>query len=235
MRKNMSKNLYRLSFQMKKELHRKIFIGVLNFILIFISLNVILSFVIFPVQEQSNSMCPDISKNALVFVTPLKLDIERGDVCLVDKNSPLDNVFSRFVNSFISFFTFQKIGYKSDTEELSSRTVLRRVVGMPGDIIYMKDFMIYIRPADEKHFLTEFELSKKQYNIEIKKLPDNWDDSVGLKAGFTPVMLGTNQYFVMADNRYSSLDSRMWGVVDKSELIAKALVLYLPVKRFKFF
>lgn len=233
MQKNISKDLYRLSFRMKKELHRRIFIGIINFILVFVGLNLILSFVIFPVQEQSNSMCPDISKNSLVFVTPLNVNIERGDVYLVDKDSPVDSIYHRVLNSLISFFTFQKKSYHSETEDLSSRSAFRRVIGMPGDIVYMKDFMIYIRPKDEKHFLTEFELSDKHYNIEIKKLPENWDDSVGLKAEFTPVMLGQNQYFVMADNRYSSLDSRMWGVVDKSELVAKALVLYFPVKRFK--
>lgn len=233
MQKNISKDLYRLSFRMKKELHRRIFIGILNFILVFISLNLILSFLIYPVQEQSNSMGPDVSKNSLVFVTPIKVAVERGDVYLIDKNSPITNISQKLVNSLISFFTFQKKSYHSETEELSSRMIFRRVIGMPGDMIYMKDFMIYIKPENEKHFLTEFELTKKTYNIEIKKLPENWDDSVGLKAGFTPVILGPNQYFVMADNRYSSFDSRIWGIVDKSELVAKALVLYFPVKRFK--
>lgn len=233
MQKNMSKDIYRLSFRLKKELHRRIFVAIINFILVFISLNLILSFIIYPVQEQSNSMGPDIPKNSLVFVTPINANVERGDVYLVDKNSPIDGLYHRFISSLISFFTFQKKSYKSETEQLSSRMVFRRVIGIPGDIVYMKDFMIYIRPENEKHFLTEFELSNKQYNIEIKKLPKDWDDSIGLKEGFTPVILGPNQYFVMADNRYSSLDSRMWGIVEKSELAAKALVLYFPVKRFK--
>ncbi|MBQ0004202.1 MAG: signal peptidase I [Treponema sp.] len=234
MQKNISKDLYRLSFSMKKELHRRIFIGIINFILIFISLNLVLSFVIYPVQEQSDSMGPDISKNSLVFVSPVKGTCDRGDVFLIDKNSPVENIYQKLLSSLISFFTFQKKSYFNETEDLSSRMVLRRIIGMPGDTVYMKNFMIYIKPQDEKHFLTEFELTKKSYNIEIKKLPQNWDDSVGLKAGFTPVILGPNQYFVMADNRYSSFDSRMWGIVDKSELVAKALVLYFPVKRFKF-
>ena len=101
--------------------------------------------------------------------------------------------------------------------------------------IFGKNFIVYIKPQNEKYFLSEFELSKKSYNIEVFNLPEGWDDSVGFKAEFTPVTLGPNEYFVLADNRFSSLDSRLWGVVNKRDFIGKALIVYFPFSKIRLF
>lgn len=235
MPKLISKDLYRISFTLKKELHRRVFVFVINFISIFVVLNLILSFVAFPVKETSDSMGPDIAKNSLIFVSPLNLPVKRGEVYLVDKNSPVNSVKKNILNAALRFFTFQKKGLKSSTENLSSRMCLRRVIGLPGDTVYMKNFVIYVKSAGEKYFLTEFELSEKKYNIDIQKLPDNWDTFVGFRGSFTPVTLGPGQYFVIADNRLSSFDSRLWGVVNRKDLIAKTIAQYYPVKKAKIF
>lgn len=235
MPKLISKDLYRISFTLKKEFHRRVFTAVFNFILIFVIINLILSFIAFPVKERSDSMGPDIAKNSLIFVSPLNLPVKRGEVYLVDKNSPVNTVGKKILNAAIRFFTFQKRGLEKNTENLSSRMCLRRVIGLPGDTVYMKNFVIYVKSAGEKYFLTEFELSEKKYNIDIEKLPDNWDTLVGFRGSFTPITLGPGQYFVIADNRLSSLDSRLWGVVNKKDLVAKTIALYYPVKRARIF
>lgn len=233
MKKSYNNDLYSISFKMKKELHRKIIFGILNILAVFIAVNLILSFLIFPVRETSNSMTPDIPKKSVLFVTPVITQLHRGDVVLANKYTPSDTVAKKFFNSAVSFFTFQKRGLYYTEEQLSSTMTLRRVVGLPGDTIYMKDFMVFVKPKDEKHFLSEFELADKSYNIEIYNLPSGWDDSIGLKSGFTPVTLGPNEYFLLADNRFSSMDSRLWGIFNRRELIARSIVLYFPFNRFK--
>ena len=180
-------------------------------------------------------MGPVIVRNSLVFVSPFNLPVNRGDVYLIDKQNPADTIFKKACDAALRFFTFQKRGLGRDTEQLSSRMCLRRVVGLPGDTIYMKDFVIYVKSAGEKYFLTEFELTDKRYDIDVNRLPQGWDYSLGLKGSFTPITLGTTQYFVIADNRFSSLDSRLWGVLTKKDLQAKALMLYYPVKKAKIF
>ena len=180
-------------------------------------------------------MTPDIPKNSTLFVTPIMPSVDRGDVVLLDKDSLLTNVHKKFLNSIINFFTLQQRGLYSDAENLSSKKTLRRVIGLPGDTVYMKNFIVYIKPQNEKYFLSEFELSKKSYNIEVFNLPEGWDDSVGFKAEFTPVTLGPNEYFVLADNRFSSLDSRLWGVVNKRDFIGKALIVYFPFSKIRLF
>lgn len=228
-------DLYTISYQMRKERSKKILHRVINCLVVFIIINLVLSFVIFPVKQNTNSMTPDIPKNSTLFVTPIMPSVDRGDVVLLDKDSLLTNVHKKFLNSIINFFTLQQRGLYSDAENLSSKKTLRRVIGLPGDTVYMKNFIVYIKPQNEKYFLSEFELSKKSYNIEVFNLPEGWDDSVGFKAEFTPVTLGPNEYFVLADNRFSSLDSRLWGVVNKRDFIGKALIVYFPFSKIRLF
>ena len=42
-------------------------------------------------------------------------------------------------------------------------------------------------------------------------------------------------YFVLGDNRKSTDDSRLWGVITSKDIDAKALFCYLPFKNFKIY
>jgi len=39
------------------------------------------------------------------------------------------------------------------------------------------------------------------------------------------------KYFMMGDNRNHSLDSRFWGFVDRSQIVARPLVIYFSLTR----
>ena len=57
----------------------------------------------------------------------------------------------------------KQISYLENSDFPNKNNQLRRVIGMPGDIIYMRDYVLYVKPAGEKHFLTEFEIIEKNY------------------------------------------------------------------------
>ena len=235
MKKHINRDLYSLSYKLKKELHRKIARRVFYIFLLCLCIILFLSFLIFPVREYSNSMSPDIPKKSFVFATPVCENILRGDVVLVDKSCNIKSVPKKVLNSLIRFFTFQKTGLHFNSENLSTKMVLRRVVGLPGDTIYMKDFIVYVKPAGEKHFLTEFEVLDKTYNVTFFAAPAGWESSIGVKGSFEQITLGADEYFVLGDNRKSCDDSRLWGIIKKDQIDAKALFCYFPFKNFKIF
>ena len=65
--------------------------------------------------------------------------------------------------------------------------------------------------------------------------PADWDTEIGVKGSFSEMTLGYNEYFLLADNRKSSDDSRLWGPVHSEEIAAKVLLCYFPVKNFRLF
>lgn len=88
---------------------------------------------------------------------------------------------------------------------------IKRVIGLPGDVITVRDKRLYRNgmPVEEKYIRYE------QPNI-IEPIRDN----------FGPVTVPPDKYFVMGDNRDNSLDSRFWGFVDRGAIQAKAWRIY---------
>ncbi len=231
----MEKNIYAISYKMRRELYHKIF-SVAGIILIFFVLvSLFMTFIIFPVANKSDSMSPDIPAGSYEFVSPLLKNPERGDVILlqnykVGKMSP----FKRILRTISLFVTVHKWQPFEENPVSGTRPVLRRVVGLPGDTIYIDRYVVFIKPAGQSHFLTEFELTNSRYNAKILVPPALWDSDLGARASISQITLGNDEYFVLGDDRLSSADSRIWGPVKQSSILGKALVLYFPFNKFSF-
>ena len=224
------------SYQIKKERRRRTGFVILFFICLYIFINLVITFLIYPVRQNSVSMIPDVPEKSVVMVSPVAGNYERGDVVLLDSRySRKKNFFISQVDRLVRFFTAQQISLFEHNEVPSSKSHIRRVVGMPGDTIYMRDYVLYIKPAGERHFLTEFEIVEEPYNVTFYVPPADWDTEIGVKGSFDEITLGYNEYFVLADNRKSSDDSRLWGAVKTEEINAKVLMCYFPFTNFRLF
>ncbi len=222
------------SYQIKKERRRRTGFVILFFICLYIFINLVITFLIYPVRQNSVSMIPDVPEKSVVMVSPVAGNYERGDVVLLDSRySRKMNFFISQVDRLVRFFTAQQISLFEHNEVPSSKSHIRRVVGMPGDTIYMRDYVLYIKPAGDRHFLTEFEIVEEPYNVTFYVPPADWDTEIGVKGSFDEITLGYNEYFVLADNRKSSDDSRLWGAVKKDEITAKVIMCYFPFRNFK--
>lgn len=116
-------------------------------------------------------------------------------------------------------------------------TLVKRLIGMPGDTIYARDGLVYINGAAQRQGYASAAnpkgegtihdpLMEWQHRIELTgtrfgappKEPqvDNWG----------PLLVPQGHYFMMGDNRYFSKDSRFWGVVPRANVRGRPLFIY---------
>lgn len=99
------------------------------------------------------------------------------------------------------------------------RDYIKRLIGLPGDVIEIKFGDIYVNGE-----LVEDPVIKKIYYY-------NRGDYAGISQKTT---VPEGMYFVLGDNSASSHDSRYWGFVPENNLIGKAEVIYWPLNRMRF-
>jgi signal peptidase I len=112
---------------------------------------------------------------------------------------------------------------------------VKRVIGVPGDRVRIVEQQVYIngQPLDEPYkvhsgpedsFGANFPLGRQHYPPH--NLRPEWAAAMGqlLRDGQLHVPAG--KYFVMGDNRDSSLDSRYWGLVDRESIMGRPLLIY---------
>ena len=232
----MNRKLIEYSYEIQKQTKKRIYFFIIYAILLFIFVNAILDYVIFPVRQTSISMMPDIPKQSMVMTSPLNKNYERGDIVLLNSRySNKASSFKKIALKFCSFFTLRQIFINEDNDSPATKEKLRRIIGLPGDTIFMRDYVVYVKKEGEKHFLTEFEITPKTYNVTFFVPPATWNSSIGLKGTFDEITLGDDEYFVLGDNRKSADDSRLWGTVKGKDIKAKALFCYYPFSAFKIY
>jgi len=224
------------NYQLKKTKQKKTLFIFLYIILVILIINLIMAFLIYPIRQNSISMSPDIPDQSMVMVTPLVKDYKRGDLVLIKARDTNDyGKLKKCLSNFVSFFTASQLSVIENENLPGTKDSLRRIVGMPGDTIFMRDYVLYIKPKGEKLFLTEFEIAPKAYNVTFFSAPAGWDSSIGVKGSFEEIVLDSSEYFVLGDNRKSTDDSRFYGPVTKDRIRAKAILCYFPFNKFKFF
>ena len=100
------------------------------------------------------------------------------------------------------------------------RDFIKRVIGLPGETIEVKEKKVYIngKPFEEPyvHFLAPPAAQSELHEVT----------SFDVRERYGPVTVPANQYFVMGDNRDNSQDSRYWGFLPRDNVKGKALLIY---------
>ena len=102
--------------------------------------------------------------------------------------------------------------------------LIKRIVGMPGDVISLSDGYVYIngRKLDEPY---------------VRRIGGRQEPTDAFTNGLAwslqrPYHVPAGTYFMMGDNRTDSGDSREFGPVPRSQLVGHAFWRYWPPGRF---
>lgn len=156
--------------------------------LLFILYQLISSYIIATYRIQADTMQPTFSSGDMIITTPFystQKDIERGTLVMVEPIArPHQNFFEKTVQKVVAFFTFQLINPFASKQPSQAKPFVRRVVGIPGDTIYMEDFVLHIKTKNGGHFLTEFEVTENDYNVKTENLPENWDTTLPFSGAY---------------------------------------------------
>lgn len=119
---------------------------------------------------------------------------------------PSLNIGDRFVSNnviykFRSPQRFEIVVFRQVAPEgMPKRDLIKRIMGLPGEKLQIKDGVVYIND----------EVIKETH-------PMNQDFT-----DFGPVQIPEDSYFVLGDNRPASADSRYWGFLPKKNITGKA-------------
>jgi signal peptidase I len=146
---------------------------------------VIIVFFYQPVKVEGTSMAPLLSDQERIFINKFVYhvgEIRRGDVVVFWY--PLD----------------------------ISKSFIKRVVGLPGDLVEVRQGHLFINGSE----------MKEPY------VPAEYMDA----SDYSPLRVPPGEYFVMGDHRVSSNDSRMFGPVAAKYIYGKAVFAYWPMEQF---
>lgn len=112
------------------------------------------------------------------------------------------------------------------TENLSSlgqgsdKQLVKRVIGLPGDEVVVKDGIVTIYDSTHPNGFDPDTTLPYGKSTKIPTSPGNIDDK-----------LGPHQLFVMGDNRPVSEDSRSFGPINADQIIGKLVLRIWPISQ----
>ncbi|WP_195910283.1 signal peptidase I [Olavius algarvensis spirochete endosymbiont] len=192
---------------------------------------------------ETDSMSPGYPAGSRFFVRPylirtrggtLKFPPSRGDFIIFrPPYMEMQPWYLRILDSLLRLVTFQTLMLGSfSREEWENNLMLKRVIAVPGDTIRIEKSVAYIKGMGEDFFVSEFEVSKKAYDLVLEVLPRGWTLDMQLFGDMNSVVLGEDEYFILGDNRAGSNDSRYWGTVTSDNLYGQVLFSYWPPSSF---
>ena len=116
-------------------------------------------------------------------------------------------------------------------------TLVKRLIGMPGDTVYGRNGLVYINGiAQRRGFAAATNprgdgnqsspLFDWQHRVEVPRSRFGAPPRAPCVDNWGPLLIPAGNYFMMGDNRYESKDSRYWGVVPRANVRGRPMFIY---------
>lgn len=226
------------SYSEKIERNKFIFTIIFIFAVTVLFYNVISHFIFKTYRIQTKIMEPSFKSGQILVSTPIfkRENLRRGDLVFrkAFHKSNL-NIFQKLVNKVFSLFSAKMIKPFGEERNSSTSAAVFRIIGLPGDTIYIDNFVAHIKNKDVPNFLTEFELSEVDYNILTPQLPEGWQSEMPFSGTSEEFVLGKDEFFLLSDKRLASLDSRLSGTCHEKNIGEKIIFISWPIRDWKSF
>lgn len=181
-----------------------------------------------PTIVKQTSMFPTFSPNDRLILNRLyrtfKTTPARGDIVTFEapslnylngEEADLDNpiaIYNKEPEGLISKFFYNVV-------EIGKTSYIKRVIGLPGEHIQIKDGNVYINGT----------------KLEEDYLAEDIKTEVSEEEQFIDIIVPNNTVFVMGDNRVlgKSADSRRFGCIPYEKIEGKVKLRFWPLNSFK--
>jgi signal peptidase I len=115
-------------------------------------------------------------------------------------------------------------------------TLVKRLVGMPGDTLFMRRAMLYVNGRPQP---LRFPPAGAEEGVDSVDPLFDWQKPIALKASrfgaapqepshdnWGPLVVPPGHYFMMGDSRYNSKDSRYWSFVPRQNIRGQPMFVY---------
>ncbi len=155
---------------------------------------------------------------ALVIIVPLRVFV--AEPFIVSGTSMVPTYHNR------EYLIIDKVSYRAHEPQRGdvivfrypkdeSQYFIKRIIGLPGEKV----------KVDQGHVL----IYNKEHPEGIR-LPENYLPNENVTFGRSDlVTLGSDEYFVLGDNRQASSDSRIWGILPKKDIVGRAWFRVFPL------
>lgn len=208
---------------MNNKTAKNIFEWVVCILIALLIVSIIKSFVGFPTVVSGASMDSTLKDKQRLWVSKIGIEIhkypERGDIITFEAPSTtyitkamvdLDNPVAIYSNEKVSLFT--KV--VSSLSFFGSTSYIKRVIGLPGDHVEIKDGRVYLND----------EILNEEY------LDTGTITNIG-EGCFDDVVVPNGYIYVLGDNRDVSADSRRFGCIPIDKIEGKAVFRFWPLNK----
>ena len=194
-----------------------------------------------PFRIPSGSMIPSLMIGDFILVNKLSygFKVPFSDISIFNINSKPIYLFGKSSPKRGDVIVFK---YPNDP----SINYIKRVVGLPGDTIEIKNKIVYINdvPVERteisgKEIMKDMDEKFKGYNFKFFRVKNGehehivqQDQDNYFRVNYSKREIPEGKYFVMGDNRDFSADSRFWGFVPFENIKGRALFVWFSMNIF---